>query len=470
MKTLRFPLTLFLISIAFYAKSVLAQTIGGRLAFHPNQTITLYGFKGFETFLISETYSDAQGRFLLTYPNVPKGGGILRAGESKPYIVLLNGEDIELFGETFAESASVKVLKGEENRQFAAFARTQPIREQALSALHYLEGLYNSDSLLMADESALELIQSSKLHHRSEAKRFIESLPESSYVKWFLPVRKLISAVPLVAQYRSTEIAETIVAFRKLNYADQRLYSSGLLREAVESHFWLIENSGRSLDSVFSEMRVSIDILVRNLENDQKKFNEIINYLFDLLERHSLFDASEYLAIRVLQESSCTLETDLARQLETYRAMKKGNIAPDVIFKGDFFLNGNPAPQKVRRLSDFSNEFKVIVFGASWCPKCTEEVPEIARLYPKWKANGVEVVFISLDDNPADFKTFTNEFPFLSFCDYKKWQGSVVEQFYVFATPSMFLLNKNHEILLRPHSVKQMDAWVEWYLVQGNLR
>jgi hypothetical protein len=38
----------------------------------------------------------------------------------------------------------------------------------------------------------------------------------------------------------------------------------------------------------------------------------------------------------------------------------------------------------------------------------------------------------------------------------------------VFGTPTMYLLDKNRKIILRPNSVKQMDAWVDWYLVKGN--
>ena len=33
---------------------------------------------------------------------------------------------------------------------------------------------------------------------------------------------------------------------------------------------------------------------------------------------------------------------------------------------------------------------------------------------------------------------------------------------------TLFLLDEKREILLRPNSVKQMEAWVDWYLVQGN--
>jgi hypothetical protein len=97
-----------------------------------------------------------------------------------------------------------------------------------------------------------------------------------------------------------------------------------------------------------------------------------------------------------------------------------------------------------------------------------EELPQIAKHYAKWKAQGVEVVFVSLDENKEMFKNFTSIFPFISFCDYQKWNSNASNDYYVFGTPTMYLLNNKREILLRPNSVNQMDVWVDWYLVEGN--
>ena len=246
-----------------------------------------------------------------------------------------------------------------------------------------------------------------------------------------------------------------------------RLYKSGLFKDAIEGHFWLIENSSRPLDSVFIEMKHSIDAMMVHLVKDDKKLNEVTDYLFNLLERHSHFRASEYLALKVLNETSCTIDSDLAKQLESYRAMKKGNIAPDMVFTGDLVAPGYTSVLP-KKLSDINSNYTVVVFGASWCPKCTEELPEVSKLYSKWKAQGVEVVYVSLDEDKKMFQTFVKDFPFISTCDYKKWKGNIVQNNYVFATPTMFLLDKNREILLRPNSVKQVDTWVDWVLVQGN--
>lgn len=120
------------------------------------------------------------------------------------------------------------------------------------------------------------------------------------------------------------------------------------------------------------------------------------------------------------------------------------------------------------RLYDIQSDYKVVIFGASWCPKCGEELSQLLSVYQKWKSKGVEVVFVSLDTDKKVFNDFSSVFPFVSMCDYNKWNTQAAKDYYVFASPTMFLLDHKSEILLRPHSVKQVDAWVDWNLVQGN--
>jgi hypothetical protein len=81
---------------------------------------------------------------------------------------------------------------------------------------------------------------------------------------------------------------------------------------------------------------------------------------------------------------------------------------------------------------------------------------------------GVEVVYVSLDTEPASFEQAVKSYPFFAYCDYEKWESNVVKDYYVFGTPTFYLLNEKREILLRPNSVSQMDAWVDWYLGSGN--
>jgi thiol-disulfide isomerase/thioredoxin len=420
-----------------------------------------------KTYVISNATADEKGNFKLSYAKEDYGVAYLISSDKKPLLVLLTGEDVEITGEALSAVESIHIKKGKENLLFENYAKQHPRREQSLSAWIYLEKIYTLDSLFSVQKTAVKNIQLEKQRIKAEDAAFLVNLPKGTYVSWFLPTRKLVSDVATVAQYRPEEIPATIAAFRKMDYTDQRLYKSGLFKDAIESHFWLLENCGKPIDSVFIEMKFSIDAMMVYLIKDEKKLNEITDYLFDLLERHSLFQASEYLAIKVLNETSCTINSDLAKQLETYRTMKKGNLAPVILFNGDKFAPTYDSVNFPKKLSELKSKYTLLVFGASWCPKCLEELPEIAKQYYKWKAQNVEVVFVSLDESKVLFTNFVKIFPFISVCDYQKWNSDIVKNYYVFATPTMFLLDHKREIILRPNSAEQMDAWVSWNMEAG---
>ncbi len=458
------------LSFFFGSNFTHSQTIFGKLSLLFNQSIKLEGFEGIKSYPISSTRIDEKGNFKLTYSKADYGVGYLISADEKAFFIILNGEDIEIIGEALSYTETIKIKKGAENQFFDKYAKEHPRREQALSAWDYLEKIYSHDSLFTIQKIPLKTIELEKKRIKEEDSRFLSSLPKGSYVSWFLPTRKLVSSVSTVAQFRPAEIPSTIGAFRTMDYTDKRLYKSGLFKDAIENHFWLLENSGKSLDSSFIEMKIYIDAMMTHLIKDEKKLNETTDYLFDLLERHSLFQASEYLALKVLNEVSCTINSDLAKQLETYRVMKKGNIAPDFTFYDNTTFPNNLPKEKIKKLSDIKSPYTAIIFGSSTCPKCKEEIPEIAKSYSKWKEQGVEVVFISLDDNQVEHSNFIANLPFISTCDFKKWHSPIVESYYVFGTPTMFLLDIKREIILRPNSVKQLDSWVDWYLIQGNKR
>jgi len=335
-----------IVSLLFICVSAYSQNnITGTFAGLANQQVELVGFNGFDTYAIDSMQANEKGQFQLSFGTKDFGMAYLLSEDDKSFVVILSGESdaqssskgLKLKGESIAMPESIEIVEGKENQLFEQYASEHPRREQILSAWDYLTKIYRKDSLFAVHEIPKQAIETEKRRIKAEDSLFLAGLPQNSYVSYYLPLRKLVSSVSTIAQYRTEEIPATIQAFREIDYTDKRLYKSGLLQETIEAHFWLIENSGRPLDSVYIEMNKSVDVMMENLVTDEKKFNEITGYLFRLLEQRSLFGASEYLALKVLNEVSCTINSDLAAQLESYRAMKKGNIAPDFEFNGDVF-------------------------------------------------------------------------------------------------------------------------------------
>lgn len=458
-----------ILAFLFAISSLHAQaqyTILGKFPPLAQQQVKLVGFEGFDIYTIDAVKVQEDGSFTLNYKDKDLGMGYLAAEDNKAFFVILDKEGLQFEGEVLSLPETVKIISGMQNQLFGQYASEHPRREQALSAWIYLERMYALDTLFSIHALPREAIAAEKQRIRAEDQAFLDGLDPGSYVSWFLPTRKLVSSVSTIAQYRAAEIPETVEAFRKMDYTDARLYKSGLFKEAIESHFWLLENSGRSLDSVYIEMHISIDRMMEYLIKDEHKLNKVTDYLFNLLERHSLFGASEYLALKVLNEVSCTINHDLAAQLESYRAMKTGNTAPDFVLGGDVLAPGHEPSALPRKLSGLKNKYTVLVFAASWCPACPAELSQMAGVYQKWKNHDVEVVLVSLDENKQAFTDFAGKFPFISICDYLKWNSPVVKSYHVFGTPTLYLLDQQRTILLRPTSVRQMDAWVDWYLKQ----
>lgn len=449
----------FIYVLLFHATDVMAQSVSGQLSQYTQKEIKLEGFKGTTTYPIGSVSTDIQGKFTINYTANDFGMGYLITPDSKPFLVLLSGETIEINGVQLANPETITIKIGKENLWFEQFAKEHSKREQALSAWEYLEKLYTSEALFANQKKPSIAIQQELQRIKSEETAFLESLPKDSYVRWFIPTRKFVSSIANIAQYRSEEVPATIAAFRKLDYSDTKLYKSGLLKDAIEGHFWLLENSGQSIESVTKEMKTSIDALFVKLISNEKILNEVTDYLFELLEKHSLFEAAEYLAFKVQTEVSCKIDDNLARQLETYRAMKVGNTAPDILFNPIHFVNDTKI---ITSLSGIKSAYKLVIFGASWCPNCQTDYPGLIEKYTSLqKKYNIEFVYLSIDSDKNQFEEYYKSSPFMTYCDGKGWETQAAKDYYVFGTPTYLLLDQNLKILVKLKSPNHLQAWME---------
>jgi len=66
---------------------------------------------------------------------------------------------------------------------------------------------------------------------------------------------------------------------------------------------------------------------------------------------------------------------------------------------------------RAMKLADFRGKVRVFELWASWCGPCRMEIPMLNRIYDRYRAKGVVIVGISLDDSPADVLQFVQEVP-----------------------------------------------------------
>jgi thioredoxin-related protein len=86
---------------------------------------------------------------------------------------------------------------------------------------------------------------------------------------------------------------------------------------------------------------------------------------------------------------------------------------------------------------------------------------ELEAYYPKWQAKGnIEVVYISLDTDKEVYNKVYGNTPWQTYCNYKGYETQAAKDYFVNATPTYILLDKDLKILVHPRSLAQVDAWV----------
>jgi predicted methyltransferase/thiol-disulfide isomerase/thioredoxin len=138
---------------------------------------------------------------------------------------------------------------------------------------------------------------------------------------------------------------------------------------------------------------------------------------------------------------------------QLYELLHLGVGRPAPSFSGDAIGGGRLS------LADYRGKPLVLVFWFTGCAECVAEVPLLKQLYWKYKERGLEMIGISLDDEPATLERFIAEkgvfWPQL--CDGKTDAGVIPKLYNVEGTPDVFVIDRAGNIAARLFSAKQLD-------------
>ncbi len=431
--------------------SLNAQAVRGCLKNNPLQKITLTGFNYEYSYLLAQTTTDTLGNFNLNYTKNYKGIAVLETQDQHSLVIILDEPSVIIEGEDLQDLNHISFQENSSNTLFHKLTANHQNRAQAYKAWRYLQQKYETSAALKNEVATVKAIHKEIKRIEEKDQSQFSALPEKSYLKWYMPKRKLLSDMPESARNYPERIEENIQQFRSIDFTHENFRQSGLFKQLIEGHYLLLENMGQSFDSMYVQMNISTDYLIENLRSNDSLFNQVSENLFKLFEKRSLFPAAAHLSERLLnhKECSCELDKDLQKKLQKYGALEVGHTAPDIQLSENL------------KLSDLQQNV-LLVFGSSTCPACQKEALELMQFYDTWKeANTpLEVVYISLDMDEETFETAFKNAPWRTYCDFKGWDSPAVQDYYVHATPTYLLLDKNRKILLHPRSLAHVNAWI----------
>ena len=436
---------ILLVCFPFY-QDLLGQSLKGNFKDAKNKEIVLKGFFGLEAKELAKTQTDGLGNFELTYPNSYTGAGLVQIQDSKEFIVLLNHENATLLCDNSTNLSTIKIANSKENESFQNAIQIYQDTEQKLSGLNYLLPLYNNN------KEKQNWLQKEITSNATAFEIYLSHLPNDSYAKHYLKLRKLLTEIVKTSKQNPEQFSNLETAFNSIDFNDQSLIHSGLLIELLNSYFSLLETNLQhpaNTAIIESQFNSGIAAIVNTLEKNAILQEEVAQYLFKNFEKRNLITAAEFLALKMLNQSNCQLSTKSTQLFEHYRKLALGTTAPDIDLG-----NGN-------LLSKNNKQLKLIVFGSSTCPNCQTDYPSLIGKYNQLKNKySLEIVYISLETDKTAFDTYFKESPFITYCDFKGWETQSAKDYYVNATPTYILLDKNLKIIMKLKAPQQLEEVV----------
>lgn len=235
------------------------------------------------------------------------------------------------------------------------------------------------------------------------------------------------------------------------NFWVNPLFGNEKITFFVDSIYKTIENDGvKSFRVEFdgseeADMFIKLNYYKMLTAENIKKYPSNYALLSELVDKRDTYKAIE------IKNLSSLFSEDLKKSktydfIQTYvknqLAMEANGIKDNFNWKDTNGTNYN-----FEQARD-GKEKVLLVFWASWCRPCREEIPELKKFYEKYK-DKVSIVSLSIDNDYKKWKKAVDKekMPWLNLSGLPKNKNGVGMQYNISAVPTMILVDKKGNII-----------------------
>jgi len=269
-------------------------------------------------------------------------------------------------------------------------------------------------------------------------------LNRNSFIARYIKTAQYALIKPDIHKHEYLKYFKTYALYH-VDFSDAYLiYSDAFTNKTIE-YLSYYRNPQLPMALLEKEFQTAVDSILNKAKVNDIVYKHIVEYLLDGFKKFGFDNVINYIIDNyVIADDICLdekLETALERRINQNKLFKPGFIVPDIE------LNDS-AGSKVK-LTNINTEKTLIVFYASWCPHCKDLLPEIYQLYKNQKDKQFEVLAVSIDTSKTDWLNFirTNKLEWLNVSDLKGWDGKAVLDYNIYATPTMFLVDRERKLI-----------------------
>jgi peroxiredoxin len=449
MKKNEFLLIILLIPFVAFAQK---YSVDGTIKGLNNSKITISSFYGNEDRVIDSVFTDSGGAFSYAAPNFSETGMYRFRFAGNQYLDLILGvEKIQFTTNLDALIDDLVFESSNQNQLYYQYLKKRNLTDFKLELLTPLLTYYPKDDPFFDEVQKTFDLNAALMQSfvddlaKNQPNQFVTRFIQSD----FTPVPADITDFAARIEYMRNHF------FDHVDFSDTTLLYSPVFSGKLIQYLSFYQNNRLPKEQLEVEFIKAVNHIMTVTAVNPVVYEYAMNYLIGGFESYGFNKVITYIADNINLDDNCVnteRKAELEKKVESLRKFAVGQKAPHFEVLD---LQGNPI-----NLSDMPSEYTLLVFWATWCPHCTSLIPEIQKLYSPQNKSKLEVISVSLDDSPEALSAYMDDHPadWITVADFKKWKGELVQQFDIYATPTMFLLYRDRTILAKPLSIDDLKT------------
>jgi len=392
-------------------------------------------------------------RFSIDNKNYHSGFYRLAFSNNLKVDFIFDNEDVVIKTDAANIFDSLKVIKSRSNKIYYEFVKLNKDYKTKTELLQLILARYpNEDDYYKTTKEKLIQVQEDYLYFVNVTAQTNPTSFVAHYIRTAqLPVIDV--EIPFEEQlpYLKSHALDNV------NFNDDGLIYSDVFTNKTIEYLTYYRNPQLPIGLLEREFEAAIDTILNKAKVNEIVYTHIVEYLLDGFKKFGFDNVINYIVENyVIKDELCLdekLETALERRIQQTKNFKTGTTVPDI--------NIPDSTGALIELNKIYADRTLIIFYASWCPHCQTLLPQIYDLYKNQKDKKFEVLAISIDTSRTDWLNFVNQkkLDWFNVSDLKGWEGQAALDYYIYATPTMFLVDKNMQLIGLPKTVEEFRAF-----------
>jgi thiol-disulfide isomerase/thioredoxin/archaellum component FlaF (FlaF/FlaG flagellin family) len=444
-------LTIFLFCFQFL---VYAQSIAIHLDNYNAGKVIIYSLSGEKTTIVDSITANTNGnlKFSLSKNNVHNGLYRISFDKNKMIDFVNDGENVSITTNANSILDSLRVIDSESNKLFYSFLILNKAYKTKTELLQLIIVRYPKD------DNYYKATQNKLTHLQNEYLEFVnitaQKNPQSFIARYIRSSQLPVIDISIQPQQQLEYLKAH--ALDNVDFNNSSLIYSDVFTNKTIEYLTYYRNPQLPKELLEKEFMKAVDTLLNKAKVHQLVYQHIIEYLIDGFKKFGFDKALDYIVDNyVIKDDLCLdVKTEglIKRRIEQAKNFRIGSLVPNIVL-------GDSAGNKVE-LNKIIAGKTLIVFYASWCPHCKELLPKLNELKKNHNGKTMVVLAVSIDTKKEDWTSFVkvNCPDLLNVSDLKGWDGKAANDYFIYATPTMFLVDKEKKIIGKPMTIDELQS------------